>query len=253
MRGLEAGGPAADGRFALDVSGGHGVLARAVIVAHGMVWRRLEVEGIDELIGRGVYYGAGRSEAAQLGGEDVVVVGAGNSAGQAVMHLGNAGARVTMLVRGDDLRRSMSAYLVERIAAHPRIDVRLRSTVAAVEADDDGLAGIRIDHDGRAEHLRTNALFLCLGGTPRTHWASAGGVAVDRAGFVRTGPDLLDRGRRPPGWPLNRDPLALEASVPGLFAAGDVRSGSTKRVAGAVGEGAMAVALVHRWLDEPGA
>jgi thioredoxin reductase (NADPH) len=217
-----------------------------------MVWRRFEVEGVEELLERGVYYGAGRSEAAQCGGDDVVVVGAGNSAGQAVMHLANAGARVRMIVRGERLGKSMSAYLVDRIAAHPLIDVRLRAQIEAVEEDADScLAAVRVrDADGSVERLPARALFLCLGGQPRTEWATAGGVRLDAAGFILTGPDLLEAGRRPEGWPLPRDPLALETSVPGLFAAGDVRHGSTKRVAGAVGEGAMAVTLAYRRLDE---
>jgi thioredoxin reductase (NADPH) len=239
------------GQFVVEIEGGYEIQARAAIAAPGMVWRRLEVEGVEELLERGVYYGAGRSEAAQCGGDPVVVVGAGNSAGQAVMHLANAGAEVTMLVRGDRLGKSMSAYLVDRIAAHPRIDVRLRTQVDAVEDDAGFLAAVRArDAEGAVERLPAAALFLCLGGQPRTGWATESGVRVDPAGFVLTGPDLLDRGRRPDGWPLPRDPLALETSVPGLFAAGDVRHGSTKRVAGAVGDGAMAVALVHRRLDE---
>jgi thioredoxin reductase (NADPH) len=240
------------GRFVVEIKGGHQVEARAAIAAPGMVWRRLEVDGVEELLERGVYYGAGRSEAAQCGGDRVVVVGAGNSAGQAVMHLANAGAQVTMLVRGDRLGKSMSAYLVDRIAAHPLIDVRLRSQVEAVEEDSSGhLAGVRArDSAGAEERFAASALFLCLGGQPRTGWATEGGVRLDPAGFILTGPDLLEAGRRPDGWPLPRDPLALETSVPGLFAAGDVRHGSAKRVAGAVGDGAMAVALVHRRLDE---
>jgi len=240
-----------DGPFRLLVEGGYGVEARAVIAAPGMVWRRLAVEGIEDLLGRGVYYGAGRSEAAQCGGEQVVVVGAGNSAGQAVMHLANAGARVTMLVRGDRLGKSMSAYLVERIAAHPLVEVRLRTEVAGVDEDGGHLSGATVrDGAGATGQLPARSLFLCLGGEPRTGWAAQSGVATDRAGYTLTGPDLLDRGRRPPGWPLARDPLALETSLPGVFVAGDARHGSTKRVAGAVGEGAMATALVHRRLDE---
>jgi thioredoxin reductase (NADPH) len=216
-----------------------------------MVWRRLEVDGLDDLMGRGVYYGAGRSEAAQCGGEQVVVVGAGNSAGQAVMHLANAGATVTMLVRGERLGKSMSAYLVDRIGDHPLIDVRLHTQVEGVDADDGHLAGVTVrERGGRPERLPASALFLCLGGQPRTGWAEEGGVKLDPAGYILTGPDLLEDGRRADDWPLDRDPLALETSVPGLFAAGDVRHGSTKRVAGAVGEGAMAVALVHRRLEE---
>jgi thioredoxin reductase (NADPH) len=149
------------------------------------------------------------------------------------------------------LGRSMSAYLVERIEAHPSIDVRLRTVVEAVEADGDRLSAVTVrSADGATERLPVSALFLCLGGVPRTGWAAAAGVATDPAGFVLTGPDLLEAGRRPDGWPLARDPLALETSAPGLFVAGDARHGSTKRVAGAVGEGAMAAALVHRRLDE---
>jgi thioredoxin reductase (NADPH) len=235
------------GSFTLRLAGGFEVEAPAIIAAPGMEWRRMEVEGLDELLGLGVYYGAGRSEASQCGGDDVIVVGAGNSAGQAVMHLANAGAHVRMLVRGDGLGRSMSAYLVERIAEHPLIDVRLRTEIVAVDARDDRLDGVTVTG---GERLAARALFLCLGGVPRTGWAAGSDVRVDAAGYILCGPDLLERGDRPPGWPLGRDPLALETSVPGLFAAGDVRHGSTKRVAAAAGDGAMAVALVHRRLAE---
>ena len=239
------------GSFKLHLEGGYDVEARVVVAAPGMIWRRLAVDGVDDLLERGVYYGAGRSEAAQCGDDQVAVVGAGNSAGQAVMHLASAGARVTMLVRGDSLGRSMSAYLVERIAANPHIDVRLRTVVEGVEADGELLSALMVrSAAGAAERLPVSALFLCLGGVPRTGWAADAGVATDSAGFVLTGPDLLEAGRRPEGWPLARDPLALETSAPGLFVAGDARHGSTKRVAGAVGEGAMAAALVHRRLDE---
>jgi thioredoxin reductase (NADPH) len=249
MRGVTgSGGQRDDGLFAIEVAGGYTVNARAVIGAPGMVWRRLDVDGVEALLQRGVYYGAGRSEAAQCGGDNVVVVGAGNSAGQAVMNLGDAGAKVTMVVRGDRLGKSMSAYLVDRIERHPLIEVRFRTEVVGVEAGDDGELSCVSTSDG--DRIAAAALFLCLGGTPRTGWAAEGGVRLDPAGFILTGPDLLERGERPAGWPLARDPLALETSVPGLFAAGDVRHGSTKRVAGAVGEGAMATALVHRRLEE---
>jgi thioredoxin reductase (NADPH) len=250
LRGVTGSRGGGDRPFTIDVAGGDVLEAQVVIAAPGMVWRRLELPGIDELLGRGIYYGAGRSEAAQCGGDPVVVVGAGNSAGQAVMNLGNAGAHVTMAVRGDSLGKSMSAYLVERIAVHPLIDVRLRTQVAAVDAEDGLLAAVTLRDESASERLSARALFLCLGGQPRTAWAPGAGVRLDAAGFILTGPDLLREGRRPDGWPLDRDPLALETSMPGLFAAGDVRSGSTKRVAGAVGEGAMAVALAHRRLDE---
>ena len=251
MRGVTGSGRDPDGLFRIQVAGGHEVTARVAIAAPGMVWRKLEVDGVEELLGRGVYYGAGRSEALQCSGDPVVVVGAGNSAGQAVMHLAAAGARVTMLVRGDRLAKSMSAYLVERVEAHPLIDVRLRTQIEALEAVDSMLAALVIQSAaGDRERLPARALFLCLGGLPRTQWASDVGVRLGPAAFVLTGPDLLENGGRPEGWPLERDPLALETSIPGLFAAGDVRHGSTKRVAGAVGEGAMAVALAHRRLDE---
>ena len=144
MRGVTGSERVSGDPFTLLVEGGYKVAADAVIAAPGMVWRRLAVEGIEGLLGRGVYYGAGRSEAAQCGGEQVVVVGAGNSAGQAVMHLANAGARVTMLVRGDRLGKSMSAYLVERIAAHPLVEVSLRTQVAAVDEKDGHLAGVTV-------------------------------------------------------------------------------------------------------------
>ena len=234
----------------IELATGDRVTVDVAIVAPGMVWRRLDVEGVDDLLGRGVYYGAGRSEATQCGGDPVVVIGAGNSAGQAVMDLGDAGANVTMVVRGDSLAKSMSAYLVDRIEAHPLIDVRLHSRVIAVDADGHLRAVTIADAGGATHEMPARALFVCIGGAPRTAWTAGAGVRTDAKGFVLTGPDLLDAGRRPEGWPLDRDPLALETSLPGVFAAGDVRSGSTKRVGSAVGEGAMAVALAHRRLAE---
>jgi len=234
----------------ISLRDGSEVTAPVVLAAPGMVWRRLDVEGVDELLDRGVYYGAGRSEAAHCAGDDVVVVGAGNSAGQAVLDLANAGARVVQAVRGDSLGRTMSAYLVDRIERHPQIDVRLHTQVTEIHGDDALRAVTLTDDAGVPERQDARALFLCLGGLPSTGWAEESGVAVDDRGFILTGPDLLHGGARPDGWPLDRDPLALETSVPGFFAAGDVRHGSTKRVAGAVGEGAMAVALAHRRFEE---
>ena len=251
LRGASGNRREPDGRFVIEVEGDYQISAAVAVAATGMDWRRLSVEGLDELLGRGVYYGAGRSEAAQCGGDDTIVVGAGNSAGQAVLHLARAGASVTMLVRGDRLGQTMSDYLVRRIEESRLIEARFATELRAVHAEGGRLTSVTVTgRDGRDSRLSARALFVCIGGVPRTAWAAGSGVRTDAAGYVLTGPDLLDRGERPPGWPLARDPLALETSVPGLFAAGDVRHGSTKRVAGAVGEGAMAVALAHRRLDE---
>ena len=251
LRGVVGSRPGSGGAPTLQIDGGYEVTADAVLASTGMVWRRLEVDGVPELLERGIYYGAGRSEAARCAGEDVVVVGAGNSAGQAVLNLANAGAQVTMAVRGEELRTRMSAYLVERIEGHPLIEVRRSTQVTEVHAEGDRLGAVTIaEAGGQSEQLRAHALFLCIGGMPQTAWAPGVGVRLNEASYILTGADLLADGRRPEGWGLDRDPLALETSVPGLFAAGDVRSGSTKRVASAVGEGAMAAALVHRRLEE---
>src|SRR3954447_4066007 len=207
LNGVTGSNAGSGGTPMLCVSSGERITADILLAAPGMEWRRLELDGVDELLGRGVYYGAGRSEAWQCGGQDVLVVGAGNSGGQAVMNLGDAGARVTMVVRGDNLGKVMSAYLVERIVAHPLIDVRLRTQVTGVHPADGHLGAVTIENaDGDSETKRAHALFLCIGGQPRTGWAEEGGVRTDRAGFILTGPDLLQNGRRPDDWPLDRDP-----------------------------------------------
>jgi thioredoxin reductase (NADPH) len=240
-----------DGKPMLRIAGDAEITADVVLAATGMEWRRLEVAGVEDLLDRGVYYGAGRSEAARCGGDPVIVVGGGNSAGQAVMNLADAGARVTMVIRSEALGDKMSAYLVERLERHPLIDVRLRTQVTRLEEIGGRLAGVTLSDAGDAsEEVPARALFLCIGGIPHTEWAAGVGVRLNNAGYVLTGADLLTDGRRPDGWSLDRDPFTLETSVAGLFAAGDARSGSAKRVAAAVGEGGSAVALVYRRLEE---
>ena len=229
------------------------VTASVVLAAPGMDWTRLDLEGIDDLVGDGVYYGAGRSEAAQCAGQDVVVVGAGNSAGQAVLNFANQTARVTMLVRGDRLSKSMSAYLIERIDAHPLIDVHLETQLTELHASDRQLDGVTFADSGGASETRTvDGVFLCIGGDPHTEWCSREHVLTDDRGYILTGPDLRGQAGLPDCWPLERDPLALETSRVGLFAAGDVRHGSTKRVAAAVGEGSMVSSLIFSRLAELG-
>ena len=234
-------------------SDGSEVTASVVLAATGMDWRRLDLDGVDELVGHGVYYGAGRSEAAQSSGQRVVVVGGGNSAGQAVLNFANASAQVTMLVRADRLSKTMSAYLIERIEGHPLIEVLLESKLTELHSDGGKLIGVTFaDAAGNTRTDTVDALFLCIGGRPHTGWCSAKNVLTDAAGYILTGQDLVVEGRRPEGWPLDRDPLPLETSRVGLFAAGDVRHGSTKRVAAAVGEGSMVAALVFNRLAELG-
>ena len=229
------------------------VTASVVLAAPGIDWTRLDLQGIDDLVGDGVYYGAGRSEAAQCAGQEVVVVGAGNSAGQAVLNFANQTARVTMLVRGDRLSKSMSAYLIERIDAHPLIDVHLETQLTELHASDGQLTGVTFaDSSGASETRTVDGVFLCIGGDPHTEWCSREHVLTDDRGYILTGPDLRGQAGLPDCWPLDRDPLALETSRVGLFAAGDVRHGSTKRVAAAVGEGSMVSSLIFSRLAELG-
>jgi len=237
----------------LLIDDGSEVTASVVLAAPGIDWARLELDGLDDLIGDGVYYGAGRSEAAQCAGQDVVVVGAGNSAGQAVLNFANQTARVTMLIRGDSLSKSMSAYLIERIEKHPLIDVRLESQLTDLHSNGSGLSGVTFaDSGGKSETRAVDGVFLCIGGRPHTEWCSREHVQIDDRGYILTGQDLLKDGKAPDCWPLERDPLPLETSRVGLFAAGDVRHGSTKRVAAAVGEGSMVASLIFSRLAELG-
>jgi thioredoxin reductase (NADPH) len=243
---LEARGSARVVRF----GDGSEIAAHAVVLASGVSYRSLNAPGVADLTGRGVFYGSAATEAPGCRGEDVYIVGGANSAGQAAVFFSKHAATVTVLVRGPDLEASMSTYLIKQLDAIDNISVRTRTEV--VEAHGDGhLQSLTIcdRESGAVESVKAGSMFVFIGAAPRTDWLD-GVVERDERGFVRTGPDLVVDGRRPPGWPLDRDPYHLESSVPGVFVAGDVRADSVKRVASAVGEGAMAVTLVHRFLAE---
>lgn len=225
------------------------VVARAAICATGVEYHRLPVANEERFRGAGVYYGAGASEAALCVGHQVVVVGGGNSAAQATLHFSQHVAHATLVVRGDSLKSTVSAYLVDRISAAKNVEVLTQTEVTALEGSDMLQAVLLTNRQtGASRRIETHWVFVCIGGAPRTEWAVQAGVTRDEAGYLVTGPDLLRDDQRPDGWPLDRPPYYLETNIPGLFAAGDVRHGSVKRCASAVGEGAMAVMFVHRYL-----
>ncbi|MFI6498666.1 FAD-dependent oxidoreductase [Nonomuraea typhae] len=224
------------------------IAAHAVILATGVSYRRLSAPGLDDFVGRGVYYGAALTEAPSCMGNEVCIVGAANSAGQAAVYLAGFASKVHLLVRGDGLEASMSHYLIEQIAAVPNIEVHVQTQVSAGHGDGH-LERVTVSTKGEDRDIDTQWLFVFIGAEPYTGWM---GEAVERdpRGFVLTGPDLVQGGRRPRNWTARREPYFLETNVPGVFAAGDVRADSIKRVASAVGEGAMAVSLVHRYLEK---
>lgn len=240
-----------DKRIWTDLADGGKMVARANICATGVEWRRLNLANEDRLLGRGLYYGAGASEAPLCGGENVVVIGGGNSAGQAVMHLAAHANCVTMLVRDRALAATMSSYLSDRILSAPNVQVRYDAEITGLDGDDalDRIQ-VRARSTGESEWVATPRLFVAIGGVPNTEWAIDTPIIRDPGGYLVTGPDLLSNGRSPDCWPLERAPYFVETSVPGSFAAGDVRARSIKRVATAAGEGAMAIAFVHRYLEE---
>jgi thioredoxin reductase (NADPH) len=234
-------------QLAATLSDGSTITARAVIVATGIAWRRLGVPRLEALVGSGVFYGAAGSDTQAMEGRDVFVVGGGNSAGQTALHLARFARHVTLVVRGDSLARSMSEYLTREIAATPAVSVRLHTEVSDGHGDQH-LEAIALHdrlHD-RTEQVAAAALFVSIGGEPRTQWLPAA-VQLER-GYIRTGRDVVRDIAHPCRWPLDRAPLPLETSVPGVFAVGDARYRSMKRVAAAVGDGATAVRLVHEYL-----
>jgi thioredoxin reductase (NADPH) len=226
------------------------ISCHALMVASGVQWRRLEAPGIDRLQGAGVYYGGGATEALACKNEIVYVVGGANSAGQAAMNFSKYAARVVILVRGDSLASTMSQYLIDQIQSTSNIQIWTHATVAEVHGDThlEEISVLCSDTD-KTERVPANAMFIFIGALPRTDWLG-NVVERDDRGFILTGPDLLWGGKRPKGWVLDRDPFLLETNVPGLFAVGDVRHGSVKRVASGVGEGSVAVQFIHQYLSK---
>ena len=245
------GRPGAKGeRPQIALSSNVDVHTRSTVIAMGIAWRILTGPGLDTFVGRGITYGSSPGEAAALAGKTVMVVGAGNSAGQAALHLAKVAARVTIVARADKLAKSMSHYLIERIEAASNVDVLTSANVIAADGDL-RLAAVVVRTRGEERRMPIDALFILIGGEPFTEGVE-GWLRRDQHGYLMTGADLLAGPDRRRWWPLERDPLPLESSEPGAFVAGDLRHGSVKRVASAVGEGAMAIQLVHRYLATRG-
>jgi thioredoxin reductase (NADPH) len=234
-----------EGSVGVALADGSAVRAHSMIIATGVAYRRLTVPGCAALTGRGIYYGAALTEVHSVRGEEVYIVGGANSAGQAAIFLANVASKVTMLVRGETLSAGMSHYLIERIDETPNIEVRYGTNVQEAIGEDhlDALV-ICQGTTGETERVETRAMFVFIGAVPPTDWLR-GTLACDERGFILTGPDVLITGEG--AWKLDRDPFLLETSIPGIFAAGDVRHGSGKRVATAVGEGATAVMSVWQY------
>jgi len=234
----------------IKLADGSEISCHALLVATGVQWRRLEAPGVDKLQGAGVYYGGGATEALSCKGEIIYVVGGANSAGQAAMNFARYAEKVVLLVRGDGLASTMSQYLIDQIQQTPNIQVWAHASVAELHGDKrlEEVSILCSDTD-KIERVPASSMFIFIGALPRTDWL-AGLVERDDRGFILTGPDLIRNGERPKGWVLDRDPFLLETNVPGIFAVGDVRHGSVKRVASGVGEGSVAVQFIHQYLSK---
>jgi thioredoxin reductase (NADPH) len=245
---VETTGLRVDDRYRyIHLADGSEISSQAVVIASGVQWRKLQTEGLERFVGAGVYYGASMNEAASCRNEEVYVVGGANSAGQAAMHFARYARRVVLLVRGPSLSATMSHYLIEQIKATPAIHVAYNSSVVGVHGDTHlERLSILCSTSGQVDEVAATSLFIMIGAEPKTGWLD-GVVRRDERGFILTGPDLGHE-RPLPGWSSDRDPYLLETNVAGVFAAGDVRSGSVKRVATGVGEGAVAIQFVHQYL-----
>ncbi len=241
-----------DATHAIMLEDGERLRTRSIVIATGVAWREIDLPNAPMLVGRGVYYGAARTEALNTRGLDIFMIGGGNSAGQAAMFFANYAHTVTLIVRGPSLERSMSQYLIDQLASRPNVRVKARSQVVALEGTD-RLAAIVVEDRATGQRRRepTEALFVFIGADAETAWLPQA-VIRDGRDYLCTGRDVMDLVAGQQGtWPLSRDPYLLETSVPGVFAVGDVRHGSVKRVASGVGEGSMAIAFVHQYLADP--
>jgi thioredoxin reductase (NADPH) len=247
----EAVGVRTEGSYRIiKLADGSELSCHALMIASGVQWRRLEAEGVDRLQGAGIYYGGGATEAMACKDETVYVIGGANSAGQAAMNFARYAKRVVILVRGDSLAATMSQYLIDQIKATPNIDLWAHASLSEAHGETH-LEEISVlcSDTNKIERVPASSMFIFIGALPRTDWL-AGLVERDERGFILTGPDLIRDGQHPKGWTLDRDPFLLETNVPGVFAVGDVRHGSVKRVASGVGEGSVAVQFIHQYLSK---